>query len=625
MNAFLTRPTSLHSQLTLTLLGAASAGVLATLLSSWLVSLRVLSFPPWAITGSFALLTLTVFVWTARWVARQMLAPIEHINHAIRQVTPEVNAFPSLPSPNVTELKQLSSALEALFQKIVSANAAHESLVAERIQRLASSETRLNLVLTANAEGYWDWNLRSNTVLVNAKCCQLLSLPEDSLSHASEVFLERVAAADRQATLAAVQQCLKNDAPCRGELLLTRPDQSAIWVLIQGTVVERDAHGRATRMVGSVIDITVQRKAQDALKGRTEQLNSVLDVSPDGFVALDQALRVKYVSHAFTRLTGLETSALLGLDEAALWRCLEQYCMAKISANQPHGRLPLPHRYEHQTLHIANPQHCVLDVSRHVSVSAGSAFSQILCFRDITQGTVLDRQKDAFMATVAHELRTPLSSIYGFAELFLARDLDEASRQEFAEIMFRQARTMSLLLDDLLDLARLESLGEKGLVRNSVSAQALVKQVVTDFKIPAGRSTPIIKSPEHELVLQVDSKKARQALLNVLSNAYKYSPNGGDIHIAISAIHADDGRPMVEVEIADQGVGMTPEHCAHIYERFYRAKSAGNIPGTGLGMAIVKEIMDQHGGGVSVTSVAHQGTRVCLQWPSESAAEPAES
>jgi signal transduction histidine kinase len=73
------------------------------------------------------------------------------------------------------------------------------------------------------------------------------------------------------------------------------------------------------------------------------------------------------------------------------------------------------------------------------------------------------------------------------------------------------------------------------------------------------------------------------------------------------------------------GSNTSPEHCAHIYERFYRAKSAGNIPGTGLGMAIVKEIMDLHEGGVIVTSVAEQGTRVSLQWPSAPAADPAES
>jgi signal transduction histidine kinase len=112
-----------------------------------------------------------------------------------------------------------------------------------------------------------------------------------------------------------------------------------------------------------------------------------------------------------------------------------------------------------------------------------------------------------------------------------------------------------------------------------------------------------------------DREKTRQVLLNVLTNAYKYSPNGGAIEL-----HAwlDSGNPhqtWVCVRVTDRGIGMTPEQASHLYERFWRADTSGHIPGTGLGMSLVKEVMQLQGGEVEVHTEWQVGTQVTLRWP----------
>jgi signal transduction histidine kinase len=113
----------------------------------------------------------------------------------------------------------------------------------------------------------------------------------------------------------------------------------------------------------------------------------------------------------------------------------------------------------------------------------------------------------------------------------------------------------------------------------------------------------------------VDRKKLTQAISNVLSNAYKYSPNGGAVEIELLEENKEERSGQVGICITDHGIGMTPEQCSRVCERFYRADTSGKIPGTGLGMSIVKEIVELHGGKVSLVSKIGQGTSVTLWIP----------
>jgi signal transduction histidine kinase len=124
----------------------------------------------------------------------------------------------------------------------------------------------------------------------------------------------------------------------------------------------------------------------------------------------------------------------------------------------------------------------------------------------------------------------------------------------------------------------------------------------------------LVQAADEALLVRVDRKKMQQALLNVLSNAYKYSPRGGAVSLSLlQEVHRSVGR--FGIEVRDHGIGMRPEELARVFERFYRADSTGKIPGTGLGMSIVREIVEIHGGEVNVASQLGEGTTVTLWLP----------
>lgn len=235
-------------------------------------------------------------------------------------------------------------------------------------------------------------------------------------------------------------------------------------------------------------------------------------------------------------------------------------------------------------------------------------------FWDVTHETEVDQMKSDFLSTAAHELRTPMASIYGFAEVLLTQELDEDSRKEFTGIIFRQSELMASILNELLDLARIEARRGKDFELVSTDVAALVRKTVSDFRLPAGRVAPTITSTDQTWHIMVDRKKTQQAILNVLSNAYKYSIQkpGDSVEIFIEPASTAN---LIAIRTVDHGIGMNPEQVKRVSERFFRAHTSGTVPGTGLGMSIVKEIVELHHGNLLVTSKPGQGTIVTLQFP----------
>jgi PAS domain S-box-containing protein len=259
----------------------------------------------------------------------------------------------------------------------------------------------------------------------------------------------------------------------------------------------------------------------------------------------------------------------------------------------------------------------VLEVGLRVSQTQG--VSRILYLRDITHESEVDRLKSEFLSTAAHELRTPMASIYGFAEVLLHQSLDEASRHEFLTIIFRQSEWMASILTELLDLARIEARRGKDWNFQATSLQGLVEEV-RGCKPPQGCPAPVLDLQATSFIIRADEKKVQQAIFNVLSNAYKYSPQGSVVRVCIFSEGAGDralasASSGIGVRISDQGIGMTAEQVRHGCERFYRADSSGRVEGTGLGMSIVKEIVDLHQGVVRIDSQPAQGSSVTLLFP----------
>ena len=495
----------------------------------------------------------------------------------------------------------------------------------KRVQkRLEESERRLRYVLDATGEGVWDWDIKTGIVTHNNRWCQITGLDDNYLQHPLDAFSALLHEDDKDRVLAQLQECLEGKARYQSEHRMRLQNGQVVWVLDRGNVVERDSQGASLRMVGSFVDINERKAAELALGLRTELLNTIFDLSPDGFVSFDERYRVSYASPTFSRMTQIEAAQLIGLDEQGFTDLLAQRCVAGADfrgVQHLRGSAANGQGDERVLIEMAQSGKRIIEVG--LRSSQASTVSQILYFRDVTHETEVDHMKSEFLSTAAHELRTPMASIYGFAEVLVTQELDEASRQEFLAIIFKQAELMASILNELLDLARIESRRGKDFVFEATHVQALVNEVVKELKLPNGRRAPTLHRPKQPLYIFVDHKKAQQAILNVLANAYKYSSEPEAVSISIEALPVGetiDGRvarpsPMIAIRIIDQGIGMTPEQTRRVGERFYRADTSGKVPGTGLGMSIVKEIVDLHHGAIDIESRLGQGTTVTLQFP----------
>jgi signal transduction histidine kinase len=263
---------------------------------------------------------------------------------------------------------------------------------------------------------------------------------------------------------------------------------------------------------------------------------------------------------------------------------------------------------ERQLIYMVKPRTSVLQVSWH-SPSVGN--SVVVYLRDVTHETEVDRMKSEFLSSAAHELRTPMASIMGFSELLMMREFSLEKTRDMLGTIHRQAKRLTVLINELLDLARIEARAGKDFNIAKHPLAPVILEAVNSLNTDGDRGRIQLVLPDDLPELMLDPAKYQQAVINLLSNAYKYSPEGGDIEVFVVQ-QCLDGIDALGLVVRDHGIGMSTEQSERVFERFYRADPSGNIPGTGLGMSLVKEVMEGMGGCVSLASEPGVGTTVTL-------------
>jgi len=225
-----------------------------------------------------------------------------------------------------------------------------------------------------------------------------------------------------------------------------------------------------------------------------------------------------------------------------------------------------------------------------------------------------NERRHNYFRTASHELRTPMASILGFSELLLKRDFDAATGRELMDIIHRQATRLISLVNQMLDLARIDSGGAAQLHPAVLDLREVLDKVHAGFDNPeqARRITLAAGAPMPKVF--ADPLRIQQALGNIVSNALVYSAPDSAVEVALRE-EARDGRAGVLATVRDQGIGMTPEQSEQVYDAFWRAGALPDVAGNGLGMTIVREIIDLHGGVVEIDSTPGGGSQVALWLP----------
>ncbi|MEY3445979.1 MAG: hypothetical protein RIR45_734 [Pseudomonadota bacterium] len=365
-------------------------------------------------------------------------------------------------------------------------------------------------------------------------------------------------------------------------------------------------------------DASIAIREVQLLRAQNAQLVMILEMSDTGVLHADANGVVVSVNRALRRMFAIDEHGHNKLTLLAFERNLKAMLDSSEQIKEPISALKLlmasnsGEQVSHatRTIYLAAPRRAVIQIKASATPERGCIFY----FRDITAEFEVDRMRSEFLSTAAHELRTPLASIFGFAEILIARVLKPELQRELLQTIHRQTKLLTNLINELLDLSRIESRQGKDFHRQHCRVENVVQQTIQDLLVKGDKRQITLKMTHGQERIMVDMEKTMQALLNVLSNAFKYSPNGGSIGLK-TVMREEEGEREVGICVSDSGLGMSPEHLSRIFERFFRADPSGDIPGTGLGMSLVKEIVELQDGRVQVESVLGRGTAVTLWFP----------
>lgn len=382
------------------------------------------------------------------------------------------------------------------------------------------------------------------------------------------------------------------------------------------TLLMAFAEWRKVRLVRKAADLAMrERAATERQAEKAAYLQAWFRAIPDAAAALTNG-RVLNVNPRLLNLVDLKTDEVSGstveqLAALLLARDVSGDCSEKLHALVDALKRIDPGAGRRIVIQVQDARLHVFEF--RVEALEAPHSGAVLLIRDISAESQIDRMKSEFISTAAHELRTPTAGILGLAELLVLERVPETRKQAIYRMICGQAANLSRLVADLLDLARIEARANREIRHEEIDCVEAVSSVVG--KMPEAYSRVRMHLPPHPLRIHGELTLIESAIRNVLENAFKYSPEESPIHVCLAE---KDGCALLTIR--DQGIGISPEDLERVFEKFYRVNRNGPIPGTGLGLALVNEIVQMHGGKVWVDSELGSGTSVHI---SLSLAQPA--
>ena len=357
------------------------------------------------------------------------------------------------------------------------------------------------------------------------------------------------------------------------------------------------------------------REVHAALRDTAEardRIDGIVKSVADGLIVTDTYNRVILMNRAAEDLLGVRLSEVI--DRPIEFSIEEETLREKVKETL--DKKSTGYFFDFQ-LPSDNPKHPRIMRARTSVIydRQGMETGIVTIMHDVTHEREVDRMKTEFISTAAHELRTPLTSIQGFSEILMTRDdLSFEERKRFLSYINKQSLGLTNIINDLLDISRIESgrgfALNKAIYNTTDSINNLIQYFQEQYKKHRFEVIPL-GSP---LDLYADKEKIEQVFKNLLSNAAKYSPGGGLIRVTENLSGSD-----YVVKVEDNGIGMTPEQLEKVFDKFYRVDASDTgIEGTGLGMTIVKHIVEAHNGRIYLESELGKGTIITFTVPVES-------
>jgi two-component system, OmpR family, phosphate regulon sensor histidine kinase PhoR len=349
--------------------------------------------------------------------------------------------------------------------------------------------------------------------------------------------------------------------------------------------------------------------AAAALQRDRDVLQAVLEATEDGIVLLDSAGRQVAGNARWASLTAGQHTPEATIRQMGGSRDLTQLQREHLALGDQVAEVALDRKTPYQRLRL---------YSAPTPLPAADEHGRVLVLHDATQESEAERLRSALVATVSHELRSPLTVIKGYADSLLnVGPWDAATEQEFLQVIVESADRLAELVDNLLDAARLES-GTLRLEREPLRLEPIARRLVEQRRTLAPLHQFALTVDEPLPLAEGDPRRIEQILANLLDNAVKYAPDGGPITVRIAA------GERITVAVSDSGIGIEAEQLPKIAERFYRVENNQTrlVRGTGLGLFICRSLVEAHGGQLRVASTFGAGSTFSFDIPALTEAEP---
>ena len=507
----------------------------------------------------------------------------------------------------------------------------------------AASERRFRGAVEAARCGVWDWDIDADQVTISDYMADLMGL-EKSGPVPAELIMERIHPRYREAVVHALRQAQTYGS---FEVSFPVPDSQgrARWIDARGQARGDRGEDGFTSILGVALDTTEARRAKAQAQAAESRLRDGIESVSDAFVLFDKAGRLILSNQAFQDAFGFEPGVI---RRGAYKQDLNRIAALAIKSDHPAagGRAGAREVELHDGRWLQLVERFTSDGGSVVSAADITAIKQKEAERQraverlhatiteledreeklsllarkyevaMTRAEAANQAKSEFLANMSHELRTPLNAINGFSEIMageLFGPLGDPKYKGYAADILKSGQHLLSLINDILDMAKIEA-GKLTLHYETVSLKEIAEDAARLMrgKIQEAGLNLLVDAPDLPDI-EADHRGLKQVILNLISNAVKFTPEGGDIVVALSRL--DDDR--LRVAVTDTGIGIAPEDLARLARPFEQVEGqhSKTTQGTGLGLALTKSLIELHGGELLMESEPGQGTTVSFDLP----------
>lgn len=488
----------------------------------------------------------------------------------------------------------------------------HDDISAIKLaeERARRAEVRFERAVRGSQHGIWEVDLKRNSLYCSDVLLEAFGFNRNDMSENFEDWLSYIHPEDLPKLQQQAAQHLRGETERLDfTYRVRRKDGSFGWARVTGHCW-RDDDGTPAILAGSLVDVTDQHRATEALAQSEDQLRTMVDTALHAILSIDAEGQICEFNPAAAEALGYTRDEVIG-------RPIDAFLpeAARVPVREfVHGMLHPPKTTRvvgEATVYRKDGSQAQMEIASFVgSTQSGPRLYAFMY--DVSEQRRLERLKDEMIATLSHELRTPLTSLRGFSELLIAKDFPEVRRRRYLAIIHEEAERMAHLVNDFLDVRRAET-GSSSYEFVPTPFAAIVADGLSRVSAPTkARHSIAVDVPAELPSVAADQDALARVVENLVSNACKFSPEGGPVVVAARQQGAH-----VVCRVQDEGIGIPPEELPRLFEKFYRGEAARKlaIGGTGLGLSICKAILNAHHGRIWFESTVGSGTTAWFEVP----------